>query len=276
MKKKTTFLAMAVTAIAFALAGCHSNKEESEILRPISENFVGRWKLIDNYLLDENGNRVEDESDDNVSEMIVTFRPDGKAFQIATSTDGWQQIQDAVWRVDEEKSGYYLKRSKEYFFSVHKLTADRLLIGVDAAQNMATGEVAEGRFRFEYQRVPDEQSLSERLLGKWVSLKAYKKVDGEWQEAPNCRPQEGWYHYHSTGLVNGYQRFGDKEQAIEMQWSANVETNRMHVVKGEWSDEWHFSLTDADTMEIYDDEDIDFTTGERISGEFKDVMVREK
>ena len=55
MKKKTTFLAMAVTAIAFALAGCHSNKGESEILRPISENFVGRWKLIDHYLLDENG-----------------------------------------------------------------------------------------------------------------------------------------------------------------------------------------------------------------------------
>lgn len=43
-----------------------------------------------------------------------------------------------------------------------------------------------------------------------------------------------------------------------------------------WSDEWSFSLTDADTMEIYDDKGIDFTTGERISGEFKDVMVREK
>lgn len=267
---------MAVTAIAFALAGCHSNKEESEILRPISENFVGRWKLIDNYLLDENGKRVEDESDDNVSEMIVTFRPDGKAFQIATFTDGWQQIQDAAWRVDEEKSGYYLKRSKEHFFSVHKLTADRLLIGVGAAQNMATGEVAEGRFRFEYQRVPDEQSLSERLLGKWVSLKAYRKVNGEWQEAPNCRPQEGWYHYHSTGLVNGYQRFGDKEQSIEMQWSPNVKTNRMRVVKGDWSDEWSFSFTDADTMEVYDNKGLDFITGERIIGEFKDVMVREK
>ena len=60
-----------------------------------------------------------------------------------------------------------------------------------------------------------------------------------------------------------------------MQWSANVETNRMRVVKGEWSDEWTFSFTDADTM-VYDNEGIDFTTGERIVGEFKDVMVREK
>lgn len=55
-----------------------------------------------------------------------------------------------------------------------------------------------------------------------------------------------------------------------------MKTNRMRLTKGEWLNEWDFVFRDDDTMEIYDDETIDFATGMKLSGEFKDVMVREK
>lgn len=278
-KRTTTFFAMAATVFAFALAGCHNDKEGSEILKPIAENLIGRWEQTDGYMVDENGNKVEMEEDENSEEYvtIICFQPDGTGLQIKTLPGGWQQIGSYTWKADEEKKGFHFTgKDKEFFFPIYKLTADCFINGTEAAKDSESGEVISGSFRFEHQRIADEQTLAERLVGKWVSLKSYKKVNGEWQEAPNCRPEEGWYHFHSTGMVDGYQKFGDKEHKVEMEWSARVKNTRMRLVKGEWSDEWDFALTDADTMEIYDNETIDFITGKTITGEFKDVLVREK
>lgn len=277
-KKTTTFLAMAATAIAFALAGCQGNKEESEILKPLSEHIVGRWEQVAGYRVDGNGNKVEDEANDDEGYVLVSYlRPGGTGVGIRTDPDGWQQLSDATWKVDEEKLGCYLTgRGKTYYYTIRTLTADQMVTEGNFGTEASTNETSTDHFRFEHKRLSDEPSLAERVVGKWVSSKAYRKVNGEWQEAPNCRPDEGWYHFHETGLVDAYQRSGDKEQAVEMKWSANVKANRMRVVKDEWSDEWDFTLTDADTMEIYDNEGIDFATGERLTGEFKDVLVRVK
>ena len=82
---------------------------------------------------------------------------------------------------------------------------------------MATGEMVMGNIRLEHQRMPDEQSLAERLLSKWVSRKSYMKVNGEWLEAPNCCPEEGWYHFLDTGMTDAYQKYGTRSK----EWKCN-------------------------------------------------------
>ncbi|WP_287619575.1 hypothetical protein [Parabacteroides sp.] len=274
-----TILHTLVAMIALAVTSCNNDDNEAfDILRPISENVIGRWQQTNSYQLDANGNKIEDGA--HIEGMIIQadFRPDGTAIELMTTLNGWQRVNKINWTADEKKRGIHfaIEDGDPHFCSLQLLTDNQMIQGMDSAYNSQNGEMVKGNFRFEYQRVPDEPILSEQMIGKWATYKTYQKVDGEWQEVPNCCPEEGWFHFLYNGVVDHYVKFGDWKEQVEMQWLINVKTNRMNLTMDDRSVKSGFAFLGTDTLELYNDASLDFSTGQMVLGEFKDVLLREK
>ena len=267
---------MCVSLVSFT--ACSDDDDEYEILKPISEHLIGRWMDVDGYMVDENGNKIEDEKNGlHGYVMIRDLQPDGRSILINTTPEGWQRMTTAAWKVDQEETGYHIMMDgTDYFFPIHKLTADYLITSTNSAYDETTGQIVEGAFRFEHRKVPDEPTLAERLVGMWRFENTYEKVNGEWRVKNYNYSLEAWREFKDNGRVAGEQTYADQTEEYECDWKINTRTGELSMYDEYQDVTGRLELVDDDTMLLYYNEDRDFVTGEVSFGEFKDLMIRVK
>lgn len=276
----STTLAMLalVCASLVSFTACSDDDDEYGILKPISEHLIGRWMDVDSYIVDENGNKIEDEKNGLHGYVVMTdFQPDGRSIHINTTPEGWQRMTTATWKVDQEETGYHIMMGEtDYFFPIHKLTADYLITSTNSSYDETTGQMVEADFRFEHRKVADEPTLAERLVGMWIFKNTYEKVNGEWRVKNYDYSLEAWCEFKDNGRVAGKQTYADQTEEYEVNWKINTRTGELSMY-GEYQDvTGRLELVDDDTMQIYYNKDEDFVTGEVSFGEFKDLLIRVK
>lgn len=112
-------------------------------------------------------------------------------------------------------------------------------------------------------------------MGKWNFSKSYEKKDGEWVQITYGVPDEGWHLYREDATFTVYSRSGGKEMTSDMNWTANTTTGEVRCIgeKGQ-SSTMKVAIEADGTLSVFYANNVDPSTGQVISGEFKDVFVR--
>lgn len=274
MTKLISLLSCSVILLASALTGCHNDSDNSDILKPIEKSITGSWELTSSSRLGDNGETLEEHGPEG-SSFIYRFYNDGSLINVRTLPDGRQELRSHKWEADEDNNGYRLDNA---FNSIIRLTAEDLEFSKDSMliHNGDTAIIVPGKFGFKMKKIADEASLAEKILGKWVLSKTFEKTGDEWKEKTAASPIEAWRIFRDNGRVTGHSKEGDKVSDHEVSWQVNITSGEITMYEGEISMSAKFELEDADTMVIYYNEDRDAATGKIISGEFKDICIREK
>nr|DAY46776.1 MAG TPA: hypothetical protein [Caudoviricetes sp.] len=142
-----------------------------------------------------------------------------------------------------------------------------------------TGETLETDFKWRLSRMDEAvKTPAEKLVGKWVFTKTYKKENGEWKEYNQYKPDEAWVEYREDGTGTNYYKAGNNVHEAGGGWSFNNTTMQIRATK-----EGNEDAKVGDPITFEDDNTYSQTyedaynpaTGEIVeSGEFKDVYVR--
>ena len=256
------------------LASCHNDKEEDGILRPIGTYLVGTWNQSTCLLWNADKNNWEaTEEPERPFGRTFTFAADGNFRATYTSPEGWQLIQDGIWKPEEDKGGYTgIYGELVHFAKINRLSDYELELPQDEVRD-DKGNVMKGSFRYILYRLPDV-TFVEKVEGKWTLGKTCEKVDGEWRETTFAMPDEAWCDLKSNGIFTLYGKYGDKEQKSEGKWFFNATTKQRRLQIDGMNFDQSFNMVDDNTMEIFYSTNADPVTGEVRKGEFKDVMVR--
>lgn len=151
-----------------------------------------------------------------------------------------------------------------------KMTLNILLLGLMAAVVVALPGCKDDN------KGEAQQSLAQKMLGKWNVEGSYEKKDGKWViiSAPD---DEGWYDFRADGTVTAYQRVNGEEQMGEMQWSVDETTSDFSLMR---NNNQIFPGTVAfesdDRLALLYTTTFDPAIRDTRQGEFKDVLLREK
>ena len=268
------FLTACCLAAMTAFTGCKdSNDKDSEtgILRPIAENVTGKWNM-EKSQKKQDGKWVEDPIPEGEGHTY-TLRTDGTALSEFIAPDGYTKLNLGEWKVDEATGKLTLGTMT---VDVLGLDATSLVMGHDEARDSETGELMQGEFRWTFARMDESQkTLAEQLVGKWILSKSYEKKNGEWVENSNGLPDEGWHLYRADATFTAYSRTGENEFTSDTNWVVNCTTGTVR-----WTAESGQSSTadmtiEADgTLSVFYANSFDPVTGQSVTGEYKDVMVR--
>lgn len=120
----------------------------------------------------------------------------------------------------------------------------------------------------------DDDSLADKLVGKWNTTGSFEKQNGEWvnilREGDECS-----YDIRPDGTVTGYQRSGGRERTAEMTWSVDEETSTFSLHGDGTSFSVKIVFDNDDQFSMYYTTNYDVSPENPRSGEFKDVNVRE-
>lgn len=268
------FLTACWLATMTAFTGCKdSNDKDSEtgILRPIAENVTGKWNM-EKSQKKQDGKWVEDPIPEGEGH-IYTLRTDGTALSAFTAPDGYTKLNQGEWKVDEATDRLTLGTMT---VDVLSLDATSLVMGHDEARDSETGEIMEGEFRWTFSRMDESQkTLAEQLVGKWNFSKSYEKKDGEWVEISYGLPDEGWHLYRADGTYTAYSRSGTDEMTIDMNWVVNCATGEVRWTAEDGQASTVTVAIEADgTLSVFYANNFAPSTGQVVTGEYKDVLVR--
>lgn len=276
MKFKNIFLPLlAATAVGFTMTGCNdnnnNNNEKGNIMRPIAEHIIGKWNMVTSHEK-QDGKWVEDPiPEDRV--ITYTMRTDGTVLSSLTTSDGYTRLHPGEWKVDEATSKLTLGTIT---VDVLNLDATSFVMGDDEARDPETGEPLKGEFRWILARMDESQkTLAEQLVGKWNFSKSYEKKDGKWVEITYGVPDEGWHRYREDATWTAYSRRGENEKTIDMNWTANTTTGVVRFTGGDGQASTVKVAIEADgTLSLFYENNVDPSTGQVVTGEYKDVLVR--
>lgn len=268
------FLAACCLAAITVFTACKdSNGKDSEtgILRPISEHITGKWNMEES-LRKQDGKWVEDLIPEGEGH-IYTLRTDGTALSAFTAPDGYTKLNVGEWKVDEATDRLTLGTMT---VDVLSLDATSLVMGHDEARDSETGEIMEGEFRWTFARMDESQkTLAEQLVGKWILSKSYEKKGDEWVENSSGLPDEGWHLYREDGTYTAYSRSGTDEMTIDMNWVVNCTTGEVRWTAEDGQASTVTVAIEADgTLSVFYANNFDPSTGQVVTGEYKDVLVR--
>lgn len=256
------------------LAGCQEDDEEvtDEILRPIAEHIIGKWKMEKAFELQEDGQWAEGTSDE-YFELLATFRKEGDAVIATTFENGQTMTYVTSWRTDEKQNTLTLKGVD---YKMLSLQENAFEMGFNQAMD-SEGELMDGEFKWLFTRAPETaKTLSEQLVGKWNFSKRCQKQDGEWVATTLGQPDESRQVFEENCNCSIYSRTGDLGISFQdMAWSVNNQTGELWY----WNDEATYAqkvAIEADgTLSVFYNEVTNPETGETVAGEFKDVFARE-
>ena len=274
VRKRLLFLFLVCSTIVTLNAGCSDKatpESDNTILKPIAENIIGKWSMEESYKkLD--GKWVEDPIPEG-QELIYTIRKDGTVLSAFTSSDGYTKLKLGKWQADEAADKVTIGTMK---VDVLGLDVDTFIMGYSEARDSETGELMNGEFRWSYARMDESQkTLAEQLVGKWNFSKSYEKKDGEWVEITYGVPDEGWHLYREDATFTAYSRSGENEITSDMNWTANTTTGEVRWIGKDGQASTMKVAIEADgTLSVFYANNVDPSTGQVISGEFKDVLVR--
>ena len=274
MKFKNIFLTLlAATVAGFTMTGCNdnNNNEKGNILHPIAEHVIGKWSMVKSQMK-QDGKWVEAPIPEG-SGLTYTLRTDGTVLSALTAPDGYTKLNPGEWKVDEATGKLTLGTMT---VDVLNLDATSLVMGHDVACNPETGEPMEGEFRWTLARMDESRkTLAEQLVGKWNFSKSCEKKDGEWVEITYGVPDEGWHRYREDATWTAYSRRGENEKTIDMNWAANTTTGVVRFTGGDGQASTVKVAIEADgTLSLFYENNVDPSTGQVVTGEYKDVLVR--
>lgn len=269
---QATILASLVVA-GMLVTGCNNNECKcNEILKPVADNILGKWNLEKSFSM--NDDKWIEEPRPDGSGQTVTFRSDGSGI-IAATVEGQTSLNVVKWSADDAKEELTMG-SQNNSFKILSLNADSFEMSFNQAIG-ENGEMMDGEFKWLLIRMDEtKKTLAEQLVGKWVFTKSYIKKDGEWEEITYGLPDEGWYLYRENGTYTVYSRSGDDEISADMNWSVNCETGELL-----WKDKEtitakvNVTIDESGNLNVFYTQNFDQGTGEIITGEFKDILVKE-
>lgn len=274
VRKRLLFLCLVCTTIGTLNTGCSDEaapESDNAILRPLAENVIGRWN--EEMCRKNLDGKWEEDPMPEGQGQIYTIRKDGKVVSAHTGPDGYTKLNLGEWKVDEATNKLTLGTMT---VDVLKLDATTIVWGLDEAIDTETGELMKGEFQWTFARMDESQkTLAEQLVGKWNFSKSYEKKDGEWVEITYGVPDEGWYQYREDATFTAYSRSGGNEMTIDMNWTANTTTGDVRWIGGDGQASTVKVAIEADgTLSVFYANNVDPSTGQVITGEFKDVLVR--
>lgn len=270
MKTRTILLLLGLTVLTGAfLTGCKDGSEEVEVLKPMSEHLVGKWRWAESSGI-KDGKWEEYIVPDETYERVF-LREDGTAQHIRTFDGGYMAMKSSEWTTDEEAGTVTISGAVS---PVLRLTADEFCFSMikDAAPDKDS-DIAEQRWLFRRIDIGEKHPV-ESYLGKWVFSKSYQKKDGQWQEITFAIPDEGWHEYSEDGFVAFHSRMGGKDEDYKRYWMVNCTTGDMRWFESTPKEASTVNVTvDGDTMTLLYSKNFDPVTGQVVEGEFKDILV---
>lgn len=274
IRKRLLFLFLVCTAIGTLNTGCSEDatpESDNKVLKPVAENVIGKWNMEMSYKkLD--GKWVEDPIPEGQGHTY-TIRTDGTVLSAFTAPDGYTKLNLGEWETDEAANKLTLGTMT---VDVLSLDATSLEMGYDEARDSETGELMQGEFKWEFSRMDETQkTLAERLIGKWNFSKSYEKKNGEWVEISFGLPDEGWYLYREDGSFTLYSRNGEDEMTGNMYWRVNNATGELRWINDDGqTSEVNVEIGADGSLSVFYSHNLDPSTGQVITGEFKDVLIR--
>lgn len=270
---KTSAYIMA-TALFMVMSSCDDkHDDDNELMKPISEKILGKWLQTKCYSLQDNGEWLEEENTEGIEETM-TFKEGGITNISYTAPDGMTTLHVAEWRAEESDSTLWLGPHGYRILSINK---DSYVWGLQKALDPETGEIIDGSWKWVMNRLdPAELNLAEKLVGKWVFSKTYQKINGKWEEISFGRPDEGYYDFKEDGTSIVYSRLGSDVLTSEMNWSVDCKTGKLQWYKGETKGNPVFITISDNQLSVDYTNNFDQGSGEIITAEFKDILIREK
>lgn len=274
VRKRLLFLFLVCSTIGTLNTGCSDEaapESDNTILRPLAENVIGRWN--EEMCRKNLDGKWEEDPMPEGQGQIYTIRKDGKVVSAHTSPDGYTKLKLGKWQADEAADKVTIGTMK---VDVLGLDVDTFIMGYSEARDSETGELMNGEFRWSYARMDESQkTLAEQLVGKWNFSKSYEKKDGKWVEITYGVPDEGWHLYREDATFTAYSRSGENEITSDMNWTANTTTGEVRWIGKDGQASTMKVAIEADgTLSVFYANNVDPSTGQVISGEFKDVLVR--
>ena len=276
--KERNFLPLVLMAVTVLLSGCGSdnaNKSGEDILKPITRHITGKWNLETSYMK-QDGKWVESPIPEDQGQTY-TIRTDGTVMSAVTAADGFTTLKAGKWTTDEKAGTLTLATMTVNILSLDATSFEMGDYGKTI--DTETGEELEGEFKWRLSRMDETiKTPAEKLVGKWVFTKTYKKENGEWKEYNRYYPDEAWYEWREDGTGTTYYKAGGKEYKDGGGWSMNNTTGEIRTTK-EGREEANimpkFTFENDDTFSQTYTECYDPATGQIVeTGEFKDVYVR--
>lgn len=265
-------LALTMTVTLPSCGNDDEPQDANQILKPISENILGKWKQTKCYSLQDNGKWME-EIDEAGTEEIMTFNADGKTNISYTAADGMTTLHVAEWRADEADNTLWLG---PHGYSILSLGKESFIWSLGKAIDSSTGELIDGKWKWEMTRIDSsELNLAEKLVGKWVFSKTYQKIEGKWEEISFGLPDEGYYDFKEDGSSIVYSRLGSDVITSEMNWSVDCKTGKLQWYKGETKGNPVIISISGDQLSVEYNNNFDQGSGEIVTARFKDILIRE-
>lgn len=263
------------SAMTIFLPSCGNDDEPqdaNQILKPISENILGKWKQTKCYSLQENGKWME-EIDEFGTEEIMTFNAGGKTNISYTDAEGMTTLHVAEWKAQEADDILWLG---PHGYTILALGKDSFMWGLNKAIDSSTGELIDGKWKWEMTKLdPSELNLAEKLVGKWVFSKTYQKIEGKWEEISFGLPDEGYYDFKEDGTSIVYSRLGSDVLTSEMNWSVDCKTGKLQWYKGETKGNPVIISISGNQLSVEYNNNFDQGSGEIVTARFKDILIRE-
>ena len=272
MKSKSTLLLLSLALTGVLFTGCkHSNKQT--ILSPIEENAIGRWSLNKSYEQTD-GEWVEYAPSSNSIQLII-LNHDGNATIVLTEPDGSITSDAKTWSVDEDAKTITIGKSTSQVFS---LTDTGLEISFnEAIDPESDNAVVDGNYRWALVRSDDApKHLIETLVGKWSLDNTYENVDGEWMPATTGVTDVSHFEYKEDGTSTYYSLVDNIEHTYDLEWHSNSEGNTITWILYDQPLTVGAKFVSNDTLNLFYTTNFNNLTGEIVSGQFKDVLVRDK
>lgn len=123
-----------------------------------------------------------------------------------------------------------------------------------------------------------EQTLSERLIGKWNFVESQEKKDGQWVKTALASPEAGTEEFRKDGVMAISYTFNGETEEYEMKWTLDDTTGELKA-----SDEEATSMGTVSFSEDGDTLYIAYTRFKHLdepgvvsTGEYRDVHLRDK
>lgn len=256
--------------------GCNDdnkNKDgETGILKPIAENITGKWNMEESHRK-QDGKWVEDPIPEG-QELTYTLRTDGTVVGAQTMEDGFTTLHSGKWKTDENANTLTFGTMTVGILS---LDANSFEMDYGEAVDTETGETLKGEFKWKFTRMDETvKTPIEKLIGKWVFKKSYKKENGEWKEYNQHEPDEAWCEWREDGTGTLYFKAGSNEHKSSGAWSMNNTTSVVRTMsKDGQATMIPVTFEDDNTYSQASEAAYDPEKGEIVeTGEFKDVYVR--
>lgn len=234
-----------------AFSSCGSD-EDMEILEPVAEHILGKWETTGGYMLINDKWEKHDDPDSPISRITYDFLKDDSMVICTTGTDGWTTFSMIPYKVEGSKV-IYTPDSPES--TVELLTADSLEMVSYFLHDPNTGDKLPEPipYKWSFRRLDStEQTLGEKLIGKWKFIATEKRNDSIWENYTDATtPSEATDEYSASGSLTTEMVLYGQHYQFDYRWKINNSDGALEVSMGENRRSGRIEFEGTDKLWIY-------------------------